>query len=167
MYLREEIDSELNHGTQMHIYLPVAKGTPAKKFKPSREIFSGEGATVLIIENEKPLIRATRQRLARLNYNILEATTGKMAFEVLNSHAKPIDAVLLDMRLPDIDGDRLFYKMRKLRPDLKILLCSGFAIDEPVKKLLRHGAHGFLQKPFSLATLSEKLKYTISSPKNT
>ena len=123
---------------------------------------AGEGATVLVIEDEEPLMRATCQRLSRLNFNSLQATTGQAALDFVGNPSTPIDVVLLDMRLPDIDGDRLFHKMRALRPDLKIVLCSGYAIDEPVKTLLNQGAYGFLQKPFSLATLSEKLKETIS-----
>jgi CheY-like chemotaxis protein len=156
-----EIDAEKGKGTEVRIYLPAVEVKCAQEAKSVEVTTTGEGATVLEIEDEEPLMRAARQRLARLNYDILEAATGQAALDIINSNPGPIDAVLLDMRLPDTDGDRLFHQMRAVRPDLKVVLCSGYTIDEPIKKLLSQGAFGFLQKPFSLAALSEKLKEMI------
>lgn len=156
-----EIDSESGKGTEVRIYLPAVRAVPPKKDKTAEAVTTGDGATVLVVEDEEPLMRATRQRLSRLNFKILEATTGRAAMELIKSNPGHIDAVLLDMRLPDIDGAKLYHEMLALRPELKIILCSGFAIDEPVKALLNQGAYGFLQKPFSLAALSEKLKEMI------
>ncbi|MEJ2039703.1 MAG: response regulator [Desulfosarcinaceae bacterium] len=161
-----EIDSEVGKGTEVRIHLPAVEVKARRKAPKNRPAITGEGATVLVVDDEEQLMRATCQRLARLNFRILEAGTGRAALDLIASHSEAIDVVLLDMRLPDIDGERLFHEMRALRPDLKIVLCSGYAIDEPVTRLLEQGAHGFLQKPFSLATLSEKLKTTISAAKS-
>jgi two-component system cell cycle sensor histidine kinase/response regulator CckA len=156
-----EITSQVGQGTDVRIYLPAVDPVPDKKPELKSRIADGQGATVLVIEDEAQLMRATRQRLAKLNFKPLEASTGQKAIDVLKAHKETIDVVLLDMRLPDIDGDKLYHQMLKVKPDLKIVLCSGYAIDEPVKELLQAGAHGFLQKPFSIAVLSEKLRTAI------
>ena len=158
-----EVDSTMGRGTEVRIYLERLEKKPAPVIDTPREATGGKGATVLLIEDEAPLMRATRQRLERMNYNVLEAWTGKQALEQLSAYKGSVDVALLDMRLPDINGDKLYYEMTAIDPDLKILLCSGYAIDEPVKQLLDNGAFGFLQKPFSLATLTEKLNGVIGT----
>ncbi|MCP4745155.1 MAG: response regulator [Desulfobacteraceae bacterium] len=157
------IESKPAKGTNVRIYLPKVQPARSPKIDPPAETSNGQGATILVVEDETQLMKAIHQRLSRLNYKPLGAATGQQATDLLESYQGVIDAVLLDMRLPDIDGDKLFHKLIAIRPNLKIILCSGYAIDEPVKKLLKAGAYGFLQKPFSLVVLSEKLTNVINS----
>jgi CheY-like chemotaxis protein len=96
--------------------------------------------------------------LERLGYRILEANTGKKAIEIAKSFDGVIDLAILDIVLPDMHGMKIYPLLMEARPNLKVLVCSGYSIDGPAKEILDAGAQGFLQKPFSLAALSEKLK---------
>ena len=69
-----------------------------------------------------------------------------------------IDLALLDIKLPDLEGGKVYPLIMEARPDLKVIVFSGYAIDGPARKILDAGAQDFIQKPFSMTTLSEKLK---------
>ena len=69
-----------------------------------------------------------------------------------------IDLALLDIKLPDIDGRNLYLLIMKARPDLKVIVFSGYAIEGPAREILDAGAQNFIQKPFAVSALSEKLK---------
>ena len=156
-----EVDSTPNQGTDVSIYLPVVE-PPAVPVEQSKEpSHARHDATVLVIEDEAPLRRVTRQLLTRLNYTVLEAENGREAMEIVHTHQGPIHVVLLDMMLPDADGKRLYHELKSAQPDLPIILCSGHAVEEPVKQLLDNGACGFLQKPFSTKELAAKIKSVV------
>ena len=153
------VDSEPGKGTVVHIYLPAVEAKEeAKAVKQLKtEIAMGEG-TVLIIEDEEPLLDLFRQILERLGYRVLMATTGKQAVELARTFDGQIELALLDIKLPDMDGGRVYPLIMEARPDLKVIVCSGYSIDGPAQAILDAGAEGFIQKPFSIAPFAEKLK---------
>ena len=99
-----------------------------------------------------------RQILERLNYQILEAETGKKAIELAEAFDGQIDLALLDIRLPDMTGDKIYPLIMTARPNLKVIVCSGYDIEGPPQDILDAGAEGFIKKPFSVAALADKLK---------
>jgi len=86
------------------------------------------------------------------------AVTDNFAIHISETFDGQIDLALLDIKLPDIDGRNLYPLIMKARSNLKVIVCSGYSIDGPARKILDAGAQDFIQKPFSIATLSEKLK---------
>ncbi len=96
--------------------------------------------------------------MAILGYHVLAAKTGKEAITITETFDCVIDIALLDIKLPDIDGTRLFPVIKKARPDMKVIVCSGYSLEGPAESILKAGAHGFIQKPFSINALSAKLK---------
>jgi len=99
-----------------------------------------------------------RQVLERLGYRVLQAETGKKAIRLAKTFDGQIDLALLDIKLPDMTGDKVYPLIMEARPNLKVLVCSGYSIDGPAQKILDAGAEGFIQKPFSISTFAEKLK---------
>lgn len=69
-----------------------------------------------------------------------------------------IDLALLDIKLPDMEGGAVYPLLMKARPHLKVIVCSGYALDGPAQEILDAGAQGFIQKPFSVGVLSEKIR---------
>ena len=151
------VDSELGKGTRIVIYLPAAEVTVKDKTKPESDVVSGTG-TVLLVEDEDMVIEVTQAMLERLGYRVMAAKTGKDAIYIAQAFDGDIDLALLDIKLPDIDGGKVYRLIMEARPNLKVVVFSGYTIDGPVRKILDAGAQDFIQKPFSLATLSEKLK---------
>ena len=93
---------------------------------------------------------------------MLEAKTGREAVEIAKTFDGDIDLALLDIKLPDIQGDKLYPLIMKARPNLKVIVCSGYSIDT-ARGILDAGAQDFIQKPFSIETLSKKLKKVLES----
>ena len=151
------VDSELGKGTVVRIYLPVVEVEVRKKEKAGIEPSGGAG-TILVIEDEDVVAEVTRVMLEMLGYRVMTAGTGKDAVHIAETFGGPIDLALLDIKLPDIDGRNLYPLIMKARPNLKVVVFSGYSIDGPAREILDAGAQDFIKKPFSLATLSEKLK---------
>jgi len=151
------VDSQLGKGTVVRIYLPAVKVQVEEKERPKIEQIKGEG-TILVIEDEDIVIDVILQMLDSLGYRILLAKTGKEAINIAKSFDGDIDLALLDIVLPDLAGKEAYSRIMGARPNLKVIVCSGYTIDGPPQEVLDIGAQGFIQKPFSYATLSEKLK---------
>lgn len=155
------VDSELNKGTEIRVYLPaIEAGEEVKKeaiVESATEMPKGEG-TILIIEDEEMVMNVIRAVLESLGYRMLEAKTGKEAIEITKTFDGDIDLALLDIKLPDIWGDKLYPQIMETRPDLKVIVCSGYSIDGPAQTILDAGAQDFIQKPFTIELLSKKLK---------
>jgi len=120
-------------------------------------IITGTG-TILVIEDEEMVMDVLRAILERLGYRILSAGKGLEAVDITRTFDGQIDLALLDIKLPDMSGDKVYPLIMKARPALKVIVCSGYAIDVPARAILDAGAEAFIQKPFSLETLSKKLK---------
>ena len=168
------VDSEIGKGTVVRIYLPAIPSAQARRAglpaieaeeevgekvvsEPKVELAMGEG-TVLVIEDEEPLVELFRQILERLGYRVLQARTGEEAVETAKTFDGRIDLALLDIKLPDMSGNQVYPLIMETRPNLKVIVCSGYSIDSPAQEILDAGAQGFIQKPFSLKILAEKLK---------
>ena len=96
--------------------------------------------------------------LERLGYSMLVAKTGKEAVDIAKTFEGDIDLAILDIVLPDMGGKDVFPLIMEARPNLKVIVCSGYAVEGPAQEILDAGAQDFIQKPFSLETLSKKLK---------
>ena len=104
----------------------------------------------------------TRLALEMLGCRVLEAKTGNKAVEIAKTFDGQIDLALLDIKLPDINGDKLYPLIMEVRPNLKVIICSGYTIEGPAQKILDAGAEGFIQKPFLISKLAEKLKEVLA-----
>ena len=120
-------------------------------------VFKGTG-TILLIEDEKVVIVAIRSMLEMIGYRVLEAMTGMEAVNLAKTFDGDIDLAILDIVLPDMGGNKVYPLLIEARPNLKVLVCSAYAIGGPEQEIIDAGAQCFIQKPFSLAKLSDNLK---------
>ena len=88
----------------------------------------------------------------------MEALTGEEAVNIAKTFDGDIDFAILDVALPDMECTAVYSNLIGIRPNLKAIICSGYPIEGPVQEILDAGAQDFIQKPFSLTTLSEKLE---------
>ncbi len=151
------VESELGTGTVVNIYLPLVATVKEDVKEIESELEKGYG-TILVIEDESFILEICRTMLEQLSYNVLEAKTGEEAIKVARDFDGDIDLAILDIGLPDMDGDKLYPFLKEERKDLKVIVCSGYSIDGPAQEILDAGAHGFLQKPYAFSVLSAKLK---------
>ena len=96
-------------------------------------------------------------------YTVLTAGSGKEAISIFEKKHAGIDLVVLDMVMPGIGGGKVFDQIKKLKPDIKVLLSSGFSINGQATEILNRGCNGFIQKPFSMKELARKIREIIKS----
>ena len=94
--------------------------------------------------------------LETLGYKVLEARDGKEAIEVFLNNQSEVNLVILDMRMP-YNGGNAFFQLKKISANVKVLIASGYAKDERIKEMMKQGCCGFIQKPFSINALSQKI----------
>jgi two-component system cell cycle sensor histidine kinase/response regulator CckA len=138
----------------------AATAAPAKA--PAAVDLTGQG-TILLVEDEEGLRALNARGLTSRGYTVLEAGNGVEAIEVLESSGKPIDLVVSDVVMPEMDGPTLARELRTRNPDLKIIFVSGYAEDAFQKHLPEHGQFAFLPKPFTLKQLVAAVKETLAA----
>jgi signal transduction histidine kinase/CheY-like chemotaxis protein/HAMP domain-containing protein len=148
-----EVSSEPGKGTTFDIMFPAnneASPTSKKEASPDDALVAGGTETILIVEDEEILREMAREILQNYGYNILEATSGREAFDVWNRHTDEIHLLLTDMVMPEgISGVQLAERLLTDRPDLKIIFTSGYSSNEVNAELLARARARFLQKPYS------------------
>jgi two-component system cell cycle sensor histidine kinase/response regulator CckA len=153
--------SELDKGTVVRIYLPAVE-IQAEQAKDTKAEVAIGNKTILVIEDEDVVMDVIRPMLEGLGCHVLPAKTGSEAIEIARTFEGDIDLAILDIVLPDMGGENLYPLIMEALPNLKVIVCSGYALDGPAQKILDAGAQDFIQKPFSLNILLEKLKKTIN-----
>ncbi len=114
--------------------------------------------TVLLVDDDDTIAEVGQELLETLGYTVLPAMSGKEAIEIYKKNKDEIDMVLLDMIMPEMGGSETYDRLKKINPDIKVLLSSGYSIDGLAKAILAKGCDGFIQKPFSMVDLSIKLR---------
>ena len=154
------VDSKKGLGTTFKIYLPASEIKLRKTVKIPEELIKGTG-TVLMVDDEEVIIEVGRELLGAIGYKVLTAIDGKEAIEIYKKNMDKIDIVLLDMIMPDMGGGKVFDIIKKINPDAKVLLISGYSLDNQAAEILNRGCDGFMQKPFNLNELSGKIRKII------
>jgi signal transduction histidine kinase len=150
------VDSEPGKGTAVCIYLPALAIEEPKLGKNIPEP-SKTPKTALVIEDEALVLEVTAALLMKLGYTVLSAKTGNEGIQVAKGLKGSIDLVLLDIVLPDMEGRAVFPLLMESHPEAKVIVCSGYSLEGPAKEIMDKGAQGFLQKPFSLQDLANKI----------
>ncbi len=144
-------------GTRFEVYLPASgKGVPYKQ-KVKEEFIEGK-ETVLLVDDEAMILDVGERMLGKLGYKVFTARDGKEAIAVFQKYPHKIDAIILDMIMPKMGGGETFDRIKKMKPDIKVLLSSGYSISGQATEILNRGCNGFIQKPFNLQNLSQNLR---------
>ncbi len=151
------VRSRPGQGSTFEVYLP-ATGKDPEIESPSAEPIELGSETILLVDDESYIIEVARLMLESLGYVLLTACSGRAALKVFADHQETIDLVILDMVMPDMDGESVFESLRAIRPDIKVIFASGYYVMEQTSTLLKEGFCDFLQKPFNLQQLSSKIR---------
>jgi two-component system, cell cycle sensor histidine kinase and response regulator CckA len=152
-----EVDSEKGQGATFTIYLPATGKKVIKETSPTSEIMTGT-ETILLVDDEETIINVCRDLFESLGYRVLSATTGPEALEIYTRNQSNISLVLLDMIMPGMGGKETFTALKEINPQVQVILSSGYSLDGPAREIMEQGCKAFIQKPFSLQDLSEKVR---------
>ncbi len=152
-----DVISEKGGGSTFIILLPASEKRPAEKKKDPNQVARGT-ETILLVDDEERVVEVNKALLEMIGYTVFTAYSGREAVEVYKSRGASIDLVVLDMIMPDMGGEATFKTLRKIDPEAKVMLSSGYALDGQAAEIMSLGCLGFLQKPFNLAELSDKIR---------
>ncbi len=148
--------------TTFSIYLPSTQESMVKEEEMTNELQMGTG-TILLVDDEEIIIYAGEQMLRKLGYNVIAAGSGKEAIEIFRKDHMNIDLVLLDMIMPGMGGGEAYDRIKEIDGTIKVLLSSGYSLDGQAKEIMDKGCDGFIQKPFTLKNLSQKVKEVLDN----
>ncbi len=150
------VHSEKGHGTTFNIYLPASEKKTVHK-SPKKGMLKKGSGTILLVDDEDYIINVGQSLLKILGYTVKVAGRGKEAVEIVSEMGTRIDLVILDMIMPEMNGSETFDRIRKIHPEMAVLLSSGYAKTGQADEIMARGCNGFIQKPFTLSTLSDKV----------
>ncbi len=152
-----DVYSDKGEGTKFNIYFPASEKEVIDGKDLVEEIVKGS-ETVLFVDDEDIIIDVGQDILKSMGYKVLQASCGKEAIEVYQKNREKIDIVILDMIMPGMSGRELYKKLKEVNPGIKVLLSSGYSVDGQAAEILKLGCSGFIQKPFNIGVLSNKIR---------
>ncbi len=151
------VSSKPGEGATFNIYLPAVEKRVAEEKKLPEEVLRGR-ETILLVDDEDMIIDVGAQMLKKLGYEVLVARGGKEAIQIYKKNQHKIDMLILDMIMPDMGGGETYDILKKIDPDVKVLLSSGYSINGRATQILECGCNGFIQKAFTMEELSQKVR---------
>ncbi len=155
-----DVESKKGEGTTLSVYLPAMEKEVVRDVERD-EPESDTPETVLIIDDEKIILAIARQLLEKLGCRALTAASAQAGIDLLRQQRGRIDLIILDLVMPDMDGRQLYRELKRTDPAVKVLITSGYSVDRYARELMKDGVDGFLQKPFTMKTLSQKLRQVL------
>jgi PAS domain S-box-containing protein len=157
------LESAVGQGTTVTLLIPVpvqVSAAPAavEALRPPPGPASRPRGVMLVVDDEESVRALTSRMAARMGFEVLAAEDGVQAVEVFAQHADQVSCVVLDLLMPRMDGFAAFAALRKTRPEVRVVLCSGFSEPERAQALITTGARGVLPKPFSYAQFQDAIE---------
>ncbi len=158
--------SDVGKGATFHVYLPLME--KSQEFKPEKEIMMPlpTGTEhILLVDDEKAIVHLEKQMLERLGYQTSVFTSSRDALTAFKTEPTLFDFVITDMNMPNMNGMKLATELIAIRPDIPIILCTGFSERINNKKAEAQGIRGLLMKPVGMKDLAKKIQEVLDTIK--
>lgn len=158
--------SKKGKGSTFMLFFPAETGkTDARDSSTRMQQVRAEPpvSTILIVDDEEMVINLVRDSLAEVGFNTKGFTSSKDAIEWYKENWKRTSLALIDMKMPEMNGDACFHRIREINPTAEVLFLSGYAEDRSVNELLKEGARGFLEKPVNLPDLLGRIRQVLAT----
>jgi two-component system cell cycle sensor histidine kinase/response regulator CckA len=162
-----QVFSRSGQGTTFRIYLPVQSSDFVGSESPQQVPAHWKGSgTVLLVEDEEMIMSVAKIMIEELGFTVIEASNGKEALELYQKHAADITLVLTDMGMPVMDGYALLGELKKLAPELPIIISSGFGNSVVSERVAPEEIAGLISKPYNFEQMQEILKTVVEKESN-
>lgn len=152
-----EVESEVGRGTTFTIFFPASgKNIPERTVCDDPVVKGTE--KILLVDDEEMIISIEKEMLTEMGYEVATADSGEMALDIFKSNPEHIDLIVLDLIMPGMGGAKAYEKIKKIKPSTKVLLASGYNINDRSIGIIKDCNDAFIQKPFSMMKLSQKIR---------
>jgi PAS domain S-box-containing protein len=154
------VKTKPGQGATFSIFLPLSQEAPLSEKPLSSPTLSPANdlkARILVVDDESMVRALSKDILSLKGHEVLLSRDGKEALTLYEKAWESIHLVILDLMMPNMSGSETYMALKKINPSVKVLLSSGYSLDGEAHSLLRQGAIDFIQKPFSVKTLTEKV----------
>ncbi|MCD6320525.1 MAG: response regulator [Candidatus Desulfofervidaceae bacterium] len=153
-----DVKSRLGQGTTFIIYLPAAEKKEQRQIEKEEVEILGGSETILLIDDEEVVRNLVKDILEGNGYKVLLAKDGEEGLSVYQACKDQINLVLLDMIMPKKSGTEVFKTLKSVNPNVKVLLVTGYSLNEQAQAILHNGALGFIQKPYQVKELLKTIR---------
>ncbi len=161
-----KVYSEPGSGTTFEVLFPASTRREVA-VRPRAAAEWQPAGTVLVVDDEELVLEVSREILASRGFTVLTADGGAQAVETFRQRRDEIVAVVLDMTMPEIDGEQAFRQIREIDPRARVIMMSGYSRKKLSSKVIEMGLGGFLHKPFRPQDLMDKLRELLEPPQGT
>jgi PAS domain S-box-containing protein len=158
-----KITSEPGKGTTFRVLLPRAQPAadvvPEKRGPPPASLASG---TVLVVDDEEGVLELAQEFLQRAGFDVVAASGGREALEIFRARAAEIDAVVLDLIMPDFDGDETLAEIRRVRSDVPVILMTGYVEEKTAEDFAARDVSAFIRKPYEPEALVDSVRASLA-----
>ena len=151
------VDSKLGHGTVFTIYLPTVKRVAPQKVEELTVLPEGQ-ERILLVDDETAIVKMTRRVLTQLGYVVTIAMSGTEAFETFKSQPEEFDLIVSDVTMPGMGGDQLAKKIFEIRPDIPVILSTGYSQRLSEQEAFDIGVKAFIYKPIGRVELAKTIR---------
>jgi PAS domain S-box-containing protein len=156
------VESELGKGTTFHIYLPKADMTASIKAEQPKTI-EGGSERILFVDDEKMLVDIGQQALQRLGYDVVSRTSPIEALELFKAKPDFFDLVITDKTMPGITGDVLAKELMSIRPNLPVIICTGYSQTIDHERAKQIGIKAFVMKPILINEIAAAVRKVLDN----
>jgi PAS domain S-box-containing protein len=158
------VDSEVGKGTTFNVFLPIVEREAVPEITIDEDLPTGK-ERILFVDDEESIVKMGGQRLERLGYKVESTTNPIEALDLFRSKPDQFDLVITDLTMPKMTGDKLVKEILKIRPNMSIIICTGFSEKMNGEKATAIGASGYLEKPHDKRKLAMTVRNVLDGTK--
>jgi CheY-like chemotaxis protein len=158
-----QIHSGVGTGTRVRVLLPELRGD----FAETSDILKSRTAerrsgTILVVDDHDYVVEVAQAFLERAGHRVVTASGGRAAIETFRERGHEIDAVLLDLAMPDTSGEEVLLEIQRIRSDVRVIIATGYTAQAALERLASHGVVGFVRKPYEPEEILEQISRALA-----
>ena len=159
------VHSEAGKGTSFHVYLPILEDAKNSKTAAITRKYPTGHERILLVDDEEPIVRMEQMMLERLGYQITTRMSSPDALAAFKANPNNFDLVISDRGMPNMTGEQLARALISIRPEISIIICTGFSDVNDERQAKSIGIKGFLKKPVATVDLAEMVRKVLNDAK--
>ena len=158
-------ESEPGTGTTFSIFFPVCRDDEqsVEQGESGTEYAGKSSETILLIDDEEQIRDIGKNMLEKVGFQVITASSGEEALQLFKEEGERVNLVLLDLNMPGMGGFRCLKRLKEMRPDIKVIICTGYLDDETITKIRELNVEDFVHKPFRFSEILPIIRARLSN----